>query len=423
MLSRLAFTLLAAASAEPAFAAYGPYDGGLPGEIYSYAAGARSMGMGRTFTAVADDATSAYWNAAGLAYLDQQSVTALYATLADKSQGSFAYIGYGLPVGAKMGFAAGLLNLSSGNYAGKDEFNQLTGQTYSVTQRGFYASGAYRALDELAIGVTIKGAQEAVATQSGFGFGLDLGAQYEPMLHMRLGLALVGVVPPQPSVGAGNDVIPTTGRLGISYVWLNHQLLTALDLDDTFHRSPKARVGLEYRPVAWAALRAGFNETEYTAGFGAALPFAGGEGSIDYALAISEIGMVHRASLAYAFGKSRGRPEVHVTMDQALFSPRAVIKRNRALFRVHTFDRSGIASWRLAIYTRDPRGIRKIKILSGKGMPSEVVEWDGKDEDKKIVGEGIYYYIFESVNGLGNRTVTEEQAFRVYPKPPEVKVD
>ena len=38
-------------------------DGGLPGYFMNEGTGARALGMGRAFTAVADDASAIYWNA------------------------------------------------------------------------------------------------------------------------------------------------------------------------------------------------------------------------------------------------------------------------------------------------------------------------------------------------------------------------
>jgi len=424
---RILLVLTALALPYVAEAAYGPYDGGLPGEALSFAAGARSMGMGRAFTAVADDATSAYWNPAGLARLPRYAATGLFATLGDKAGGSFSFLGFAAPVSDSFGAAFGLVNLQSANYAGKTADNVATGETFGVAQRGFYGAAAYKVLDDLAVGLTIKGAQEQVAGKSGVGFGLDAGAQYEPLLHLRLGLSILGIVPPQPTVGRATDDFPPSARLGVAYALLEHKLMLAADVDLTRSRGVKARAGAEFRPLPFVAVRAGINESELTLGLGGTYAVGPGDGSLDYAMALNEvgdpIGIVHRLSLSFAFGRSRGKPELYAWIGQALFSPHAVIKRNRAIFDVHAYDPAGFRSWKISIFMRDQRGVKEVHEQNGAGAPPSRVEWNGKTDDGQVVSEGIYYFTVEAVNQDGNAAVTEDQAFRVFPKPPEVKID
>jgi hypothetical protein len=51
------------------------------GEFLKVPAGARAVGMGGAFTAVADDATAAYWNPAGLSFLGYREVYFQHATM------------------------------------------------------------------------------------------------------------------------------------------------------------------------------------------------------------------------------------------------------------------------------------------------------------------------------------------------------
>ena len=55
--------------------------GGQPGAFLQYGVGARALGMGGAFYAIADDATAAYWNPAGLAYLQRKEVTYMSAPM------------------------------------------------------------------------------------------------------------------------------------------------------------------------------------------------------------------------------------------------------------------------------------------------------------------------------------------------------
>src|SRR4051812_13270209 len=60
-------------------------DGGRAGAFLDFAASARSMGMGHAHVGVADDASAAYWNPAGLAHIERKDVVTSYSSLAMNS--------------------------------------------------------------------------------------------------------------------------------------------------------------------------------------------------------------------------------------------------------------------------------------------------------------------------------------------------
>ena len=60
---------------------YGSATGGQPGQFLQWAAGARSLGMGKAFFSISDDASATYWNPAGLVQLDRKEVMALHTNL------------------------------------------------------------------------------------------------------------------------------------------------------------------------------------------------------------------------------------------------------------------------------------------------------------------------------------------------------
>src|SRR5213083_1097212 len=70
------------------------------GEFLKIQVGARALGMGGAFVAVADDATAPYWNPAGLVYLPYREVLPQHS---EKFGGlvTHDYIGAGFPLGGK----------------------------------------------------------------------------------------------------------------------------------------------------------------------------------------------------------------------------------------------------------------------------------------------------------------------------------
>jgi len=68
------------------------------GEFLSLGVGARPLGMGGSFVAIADDATAAYWNPAGLGGLDRTEITFMHAGIFGLD--NYDFINYVQPVGA-----------------------------------------------------------------------------------------------------------------------------------------------------------------------------------------------------------------------------------------------------------------------------------------------------------------------------------
>jgi hypothetical protein len=77
------------------------------GEFLRVGAGARALGMGGAFLAVADDATAGYWNPAGLTWLRNKSVLYMHS-VEQHSQVQYDFIGLALPQGGEEGHKSSL---------------------------------------------------------------------------------------------------------------------------------------------------------------------------------------------------------------------------------------------------------------------------------------------------------------------------
>src|SRR5258708_19275627 len=85
--------------------------GSTTGELLKIPLGARAIGMGEAFTALADDSSALYWNPAGLSLMNQKEATFMHSSLIEGIHyehlafvaptdgyalgGNLSYLGYG----------------------------------------------------------------------------------------------------------------------------------------------------------------------------------------------------------------------------------------------------------------------------------------------------------------------------------------
>ena len=85
-------------------------EGGAPGDFLNYAIAPRSLGMGKAFTAIADDVQACYFNPAGLFQLNAQEVMLGHSQLYGAR---LEYVGFALPTRDAGTFAVSLINFGS----------------------------------------------------------------------------------------------------------------------------------------------------------------------------------------------------------------------------------------------------------------------------------------------------------------------
>jgi hypothetical protein len=274
-------------------------DGGKPGAFLSYGAGARSLAMGKTFVGVADDASTTYWNPAGLATLQKPEITALYANMYEKTGYSFASGVYPTPYGT---FGAAIVNLSSRGFQLRDEYNYEMGEG-GVSETAVIMSYGKELHPSLALGANLKLVNQHINAQSDTGYGIDLGAltKYQ---KLTIGLSIQNLIAPKLTLIEDTDTYPLSATLGFSYRFFSNTLLTAVDLNKTENRQMKVHLGTEYTLARLFSIRAGLDETEATFGMGVKWQ----NYSLDYAFAYhdawkgyEDLGMSHRFGLTIRF--------------------------------------------------------------------------------------------------------------------------
>ncbi len=271
--------------------------GGQPGAFLSWGAGARSLGMGKAFVSIADDASATYWNPAGLAQIDRKEVTALHAILwADTI---YDFISYAHPITGIGTVGASLTRLYSGKFDGRDDYNNLTHE-FSDSQTAFGASYGKQIVDVLALGASVKYVTHSLDDHKNGNFTVDIGAMYKSPLieHLQAGLNLRNLIGLRTGAPT-EDKLPLTLRFGFNYKLLRDRLTLVVDLEKS--RTPLSyHCGAEYWAFGYLAVRLGLDPEEFTLGFGIRYRDYG----LDYAFATHDLGGSHRLSASWKFGTS-----------------------------------------------------------------------------------------------------------------------
>ncbi|NOT34709.1 MAG: hypothetical protein HOP12_11140 [Candidatus Eisenbacteria bacterium] len=314
------------------------------GEFLKAPIGARAIGMGGAFVAVADDATAPYWNPAGMVYLPYREILPQHA----ERFGSLVnhdYLGAVIPIGAKnarrLALGAGFVRLAvddipvtprpgdlrpavdfvdgglDGDISTNDPGNldgvwqpgerllDLTLYRASSSDMAFLASIAFQRNSHWAYGANVKFLRQSVPDTlpgehvTSFGAGLDAGMLYMPTDAVTIGVVVHDLTTTYLSWSNGTRelIVPTldTGAALNFYPAEHHALTMALDLAWGFEDRELGsqaslgavtldfRTGVEYWFRNTLALRTGANGKDLA--FGAGLRYR--HFGVDYASSLN----------------------------------------------------------------------------------------------------------------------------------------
>jgi tetratricopeptide (TPR) repeat protein len=297
----------------------GDGQGGTRSDFTDFGFGARAMGLGNAYVALANDPTAVHWNPAGLDYIYQQSVLIFHTSLYLDVLYDFASYAYPtLDLGT---FALGIARLGYGDILETDE-NNLDLGNFTWERYRVYLSYGLKLPWDLSAGLSLKVERSSIGTtvrygkDVGVGVGMDLGLMYRPSMQklsflrdMSFGLNIVNLFPLQMKEGEEADIYPMTFKFGLmrTFRFLGpvHGINLLLDFDKSKNTDLAICFGTEYSFRDMGMIRLGYT--------GDALAFgAGAKYSIfqfDYALgdpsAENGLGLVHRFSLSINFGMNR----------------------------------------------------------------------------------------------------------------------
>lgn len=286
------------------------------GEFLAIGVGGKASGMGSAQVAAANDATSGYWNPAGLAHLNYPQISLMHEEYLGNLV-NYNYASVAIPYGEDMSFGISAIRLSVDGIPDTREalIDRVTGQViydinnpaaridpslvkeFSNTDYAFYLTFAKRQSKEFYWGANVKVISRDIAEYSALGVGFDVGAVYMPIDDLYLGANLMDITTTLVAWSTGrNELITPTAKIGAAYGihFFGGTLMPAVDFDIRFENRQFASTfnvgavsfdvkgGFEYNFQNIFAVRAGYNDlNQFTVGAGIKLPKL----NIDYSFA------------------------------------------------------------------------------------------------------------------------------------------
>jgi hypothetical protein len=300
--------------------------------------GARAIGMGGAFTALAADPSAMFWNVGGISKIGRTSLFFNHSEwIADTN---FDFVAGIFPVNeiVTIGVSVTALNMADMEVTTVLE-PEGTGQMFDAGDYSFGLAVALNLTERFSIGLTPKYIHQFIWDMEANGFAIDLGVHYiTPFKGITIGFAMTNFGPKMQMDGQNNRVLydydpnstgnnervpakletsdwalPLNFRIGFLYHAIqteNHQAIIEVDAQHPNNNYESVNLGFEYILLRRYAIRAGYkslflsdSEESFTIGAGLNYPIFGNVMiHVDYAFAdYGILNNVHKFSLGLDF--------------------------------------------------------------------------------------------------------------------------
>jgi len=271
---------------------------------------ARAIGMGGAYTAVSNDASSIYWNPAGMVEMTRTQVTVNDVVWPADIQLYYAAAIFSTP------YLPGTFGLSARALTMDPQVERTiympegTSRTFDAGDMSFGISYGMYFTDRFSAGITTNFIHMGLADKSVETLSFDFGLLYRIGIQgMRLGM-LVQSLGSEVNFDDRSSKLPTMFKVGLAvdaYRSGAHTLLASGEFAHPVDNKERMNVGMEYTFNQFFSLRGGYNIGYDAEGFAAGAGFRidtsqTSDISLDYAWEdLQDLGSTHRFSLNFSY--------------------------------------------------------------------------------------------------------------------------
>ena len=311
------------------------------GEFLATGVGARPLGMGGAFVALAEDGTAGYWNPAGLAFLNYPQIVLMHSERF-KGEVNYDYVSFSFPYRKNRSLGFSLIRLGIDNIAdtrnawedyGLDgmpgtgdfgEYNNILdpGELnidkitfFSNADYAFFISYAQEWSKQFAFGGTVKLIKRGIGEDSAYGIGFDAGVLFKKWRRLRIGANLIDAASTAIFWNTGRkELISPTLKVGAAYLYkpsfFSGLITPVMDFDIRFENRKFAsqfnigpmsidpHYGVELNVRNRVYIRTGYDDIKrISIGAGIKLPKLNLDYSFNSFDNIEDLGNTHRISI------------------------------------------------------------------------------------------------------------------------------
>jgi len=369
-------------------------------EFLNLIPGARSAALAGCYSALGEDAESAFFNPAGILGLLNPQLGISHMCWWDDITFDAVWGVQPLGESGALGFTAAYLNVPPFNST--DDPGIKAEYAWDLLAAGSYA---FKPLKHLAVGGRLKYMMSDLSSSRSWGLALDMGAKYFLFNDQLLLAATLDNAGFLTAFQESRDSLPLNFGIGAACrLWPDnpHRISLGAELEVPLRGDWLGSVGAEGWLWNLLALRAGIRSAD--AGdwlnLGAGLRWK--KMHVDYALSpMGTMGLAHRFSASYDFGSQRrlARPalKVRILTKQFVYPDGEAGREVRFISSVQAA--AGISRWELVISDRANRNVRRFE---GQDKLPLTIVWDGhNDQGVRAELEDYYFYHYRITDRLG----------------------
>ncbi len=248
--------------------------------------GAKAMGMGGAYVAVSNEVSALYWNASGIARM--QNPEGIFVHIDWLADINFDFIGFVMPTGKYGTIGVSITSMSMDDMLVRTEDRPHgTGEYFKAGNLALGLSYAVNLTDRFSIGFTGKYVREQIWKESASGMAVDVGTLFTTGFYgMRIGASLSNFGTnmrmsgedlivyhdiDQQRLGNNDEIfaelktdswpMPLYFQVGLAMELVEndlHRLTVALDAIQPSDNTESLNIGTEYSMKEWFFLRAGY---------------------------------------------------------------------------------------------------------------------------------------------------------------------